>query len=140
MAISLKYAIMCDEVRREDNGKLLILGVYNDVMISPAFPFNLPGLTFFMKLDCDRPGSWSVRMRLEHLESGEKLFEALGALEFQKPGPGLNPIRLPPIQFRSPGVYNFVMEPEGQQPILYEFTVAMNLRQSPSAGVPGIIR
>src|SRR5437016_2130339 len=98
MAISQKSTIMCDEIRREDNGKLLLIGVYQDAMLSSQFPFVLPGLTFLMKLESDRPGSWSLRMRLQHLDSGEKLVEALGAITFQRPGPGMNPVKLPPIQ------------------------------------------
>jgi hypothetical protein len=126
MAITHKYTIMCDEMRREDNGKLLLIGVYQEAMLSPQFPFALPGLTFFMKLDSDRPGSWSIRMRLEHLDSGEKIIEALGALTFQRPGPGINPVHLPPLQFKAPGVYHFVLEIEGQKdPILYEFSVGL---------------
>jgi hypothetical protein len=128
MPITHKYTLMCDEMRREDNGKLLLIGVYQDVILASQFPFALPGITFYMKIESDRPGSWSVRMRLEHLDSGEKMLEALGAITFQRPGPGINPIRLPPIQFKAPGVYHFVLEVEGQpDPILYEFSVGLHI-------------
>lgn len=72
-------------------------------------------------------------MKLQHLDSGEKLVEALGAVNFQRPGIGINPVKLPPIQFKAPGVYHFVMEIEGQsEPLLYEFTVGLQLPQAPS--------
>jgi hypothetical protein len=137
MAITHKYTLMCDEMRREDNGKFLLIGVYADVMLSGTFPFTLPGLTFFVKLESDRPGSWSIRMRLEHLDTGEKMLEAMGAINFQRPGAGFNPIRTPPLQFKAPGVYHFVLDVEGQaDPILYEFSVGLNIPQGqgPSPG------
>jgi hypothetical protein len=128
MAIAYKYTIMCDEMRREDNGKFLLIGVYADAILSGSFPFTLPGLTFLMKLESDRPGSWSVRIRLESLDSGEKLLEALGAITFQRPGSGFNPIRTPPIQFKAPGAYHLVIEVEGQaEPILYGFQIGLNI-------------
>jgi len=131
MAIIHKYTIMCDQLRREDNGKFLLIGVYSDAMLSSTFPFTLQGLTFFMKLESDRPGSWSVRMRLEHLDSGHKMLEALGAITFQRTGSAFNPVALPPIQFNVPGVYHFVMEIEGQnEPILYEFSVGLHTPQA----------
>src|SRR6266700_1066952 len=82
MAITQKYTLMCDDMRREDNEKFLLIGVFADAMLSPTFPFTIPSLTFFMKLESDRPGSWSVRMKLEHLDSGQRLLEAMGALSF----------------------------------------------------------
>ena len=86
MAITHKYTVMCDEIRREDSGKFFLIGVYSDAMLSISFPFTIPGLTFFMKLESDRTGAWSVRMQLQHLDSGEKLVEALGAISFLRPG------------------------------------------------------
>ena len=133
MAITHKYTLMCDEIRQENNGKLIFIGFYHDSMRSNTFPFRLPGLTFFMKLESDRPGQWSFKMRLQHLETGEKLVDAMGALEFKRPGPGFNPMRLPPLQFTAPGTYHFVIEIEGQpEPILYEFIVGLRTEATQS--------
>ncbi len=38
MAFTEKFTIMCDEVRKEDNGKLLILGMYIKSIIVPQLP------------------------------------------------------------------------------------------------------
>ncbi len=136
MAITHKFTIMCDEVRQENNGKLLLIGVYQDAMLVSQFPVVLPGLTFMMKLESDRPGMWTARMRLQHLDTGEKLLEALGAINFQRPGIAINPVRLPIFQLKAPGVYHFVMEVEGQtEPILYEFTVGLQITQTPQQGI-----
>ena len=36
MAITHKFTLMCDDVRREDNGKLLLIGVYQDTDPRPT--------------------------------------------------------------------------------------------------------
>ena len=41
--------IVCDEVRREDNGKLLVIGMYLGSILVPRVPFRMPRLTFFCK-------------------------------------------------------------------------------------------
>ena len=40
---------LCDEIRREDNGKFLFIGVYTGHVLVPRLPFDLPTLTFFTK-------------------------------------------------------------------------------------------
>ncbi len=41
--------ILCDEVRREDNGKLLVIGMYLGSILVPQVPFRMPRLSFFCK-------------------------------------------------------------------------------------------
>jgi len=41
--------ILCDEIRREDNGKLFVLGMYLGAILVPRLPFRMPILTFFCK-------------------------------------------------------------------------------------------
>lgn len=41
--------IVCDEVRREDNGKLLVIGMYLGSILAPHVPFRMPKLSFFFK-------------------------------------------------------------------------------------------
>lgn len=128
MAIKHKYTIMCDEVRREDNGKFMILGMYNEAIGLPQIPFVMPALTFFQYLESDRPGMFHFKMRIEHLESGSRLVEGGGQLMFPKPGLGLNHMRLGNLVLTNPGMYNFVIEIEGQQnePIIFPFNVILN--------------
>jgi len=127
---------MCDDIRREDNGKLLLIGVYGQSIAVPQFPATLPSLVFFQGLESDRPGSWTVRMRLQHLDTGQKVMEGMGMINFRQPGAGANPIRLPGVQFQNPGTYHFVLDIEGQpDPIMYEFSVVLRIQQGPA--VPG---
>jgi len=39
--IKIEMALLCDEVRREDNGKLIIIGVYTPGMELAEFPANI---------------------------------------------------------------------------------------------------
>lgn len=41
--------ILCDEIRREDNGKLFVVGMYLGAILVPRLPFRMPSLTFFCK-------------------------------------------------------------------------------------------
>ena len=38
---AIKYAIICDSVRREDNGKLIAVGIYAYNILVPEFPITL---------------------------------------------------------------------------------------------------
>jgi hypothetical protein len=137
MAITHKYTIMCDQVRREDNLKWLLLGVYEDNMAVPQIPAQTLGLTFFMRLESDRLGVWNAQLHLDHLETGERLFSGMATLNFQRPGPAMIPVPTPPLLFRAVGAYQFVFEIQGQEnnPIIHNFTLALNIPGGP--GVQG---
>ena len=47
--IKLKDWMICDDIRKEDNGKLIFIGVYFDNILVPNIPFLLPQLIFFSK-------------------------------------------------------------------------------------------
>ena len=50
---SVKSLIVCDDIRQENNGKLLFIGVYTETITIPSkarFPLFLP-LSIFMQLD-----------------------------------------------------------------------------------------
>lgn len=127
MPITLDYSIVCDEVRREDNGKLIIIGMYVGVVALPQLPFVLPSLTFCHFLRSDRPGHWPLHFWLERLEDGVRLVEGRAGIVFQQPGPGPLPIRLPNVPFQAVGQYHFVTQiEEGKDPILTAFAVALN--------------
>jgi hypothetical protein len=132
MAIKHKFTLMCDEVRREDNGKLLIMGLYMDSIGLPQIPYALPSLTFFQILESDRPGTWGMKFKIEHLESGSRLLEGGGQMAFPRPGLGVNNLRFGNLLLTNPGIYNFVLEIEGQQadPIIVPFSVILNLPQT----------
>ncbi len=135
MPINKNYILMCDDVRQEVSGKLLIIGLYAAPQIGlPQLPMQLI-LTFFTSLNSDRPGNFNFRMKLEQLESGTSIAEGMGILTFASVGDAISPIRLG-VQFSSAGSYVLSLNIEGQQdPITFQFQVALNLPAvAPQAG------
>lgn len=49
-SIKFKSLILCEEIRREDNGKLLFIGVYQDNILAYQFPSNLK-LSFWISAE-----------------------------------------------------------------------------------------
>jgi hypothetical protein len=136
MAIKQNFTLICDEVRREDNGKLMILGVYTPDIAVPQIPVVLPTLTFFQSLQSDRAGNWNITMRLQHLETRANVFEVVGGIGFQVPGCSVHPIRFANVQFTTAGVYSFIQEIEGQaEPLVTQFSVVLSILHAPSGPV-----
>ena len=128
MAITHKYTIVCEQIRKEDNGKLILLGVYTPNIAIPQLPFVLPSLTFFTCLESDRPGNWGLKFKLSHLESGKPIAEGMGQLGVGQPGLAFIPIPLGIIQLQAVGVYTFSLQIDEQpEPILTEFAVTLQL-------------
>jgi hypothetical protein len=139
MAITHKYTILCDEVRKEDNGKILIIGMYMGIITVPQLPFVLPSLTFFMIMDSDRPGHWGMKLKLQHLETGRILAEARGGIVCSAPGPALLPVKFGAVQLQAVGPYNFSVEvEEHHEPIITDFSVSLVV--PPQMGQPGPMR
>ena len=40
--VKLDYAILCDDIRKEDNGKMMLIGIYSGDILVPTFPSKLP--------------------------------------------------------------------------------------------------
>jgi len=128
MPITQKHSIVCDDVRQENNGKFMIIGMYTPDMAVPQIPIVLPSITFFGWIHSDRPGSFPFRMKLEQLESGRVLQQGMGALNFPNPGDGISPGRFGGIQLIRQGPYVFSLEIDGQsERLMTQFSVLLNL-------------
>ena len=137
MAITEKLTIICDEVRREDNGKLLILGMYIKSIVVSQLPAVLPSLTFFQLLEADRPGMWNMKVKIQHLETGRPILQAGGVINAAQPGAVVSVLRFPNVPLIAVGPYNFSMEIEDhREPLIVPFEVILNIPQGVS-GVPG---
>jgi hypothetical protein len=141
MAFAEKYTILCDDVRREDNGKVMVIGIYFGTITVPQLPFVMPALTFFQVVEADRPGFWNWRGKLQHLETGKDIFQAGGGLNIVKPGLALNVMRFPNVPLIAAGSYNFILEiQEQREPFIVPFDVVLNIPQQVQGMVmPGIL-
>jgi len=130
---------MCDEVRLENNGKFLIVGMYTPDMAVPQLPFIVPVLTFLFWLDGRIPNNYQFSAKLSHLESGTVISQAMGAFGLVKPGQGIAPIRLMGVQFSQPGPYTFSLQIQNEAEILHQFSVLLItpvMQNMP--GIPGM--
>lgn len=100
----LDYWLLCDMIRREDSGKLILVGIYTPDIIVQAVPAMLPMLSFLLKWNLkpgplragsiilkDPAGSQTFEFPIEEKISGEALestFVAFGVSPFgiEKPG------------------------------------------------------
>ena len=127
MALTHKYTLVCDEVRQENNGKFIILGLYTPSMSIPQIPFTIPSLTFFMCFESDRPDQLQFTVRLTDLTNGQQVAQAMGVMTINKPGMGISLIRFPNITFQNAGAYTFELR-VGNDPaplVLHQFDVLL---------------
>jgi hypothetical protein len=137
MAITSRYVLMCDEVRQEITGKLILLGLYTPDIGVAQVPVLLPSLTFVCGLESDRPGNFPIRFGLQHLDSGQEVLQGMGAAGFQRPGfaPAILPMRN--LTLGQVGTYVFSLTIDAQRdPITSSFNVTIAQMPQPRGG-PG---
>jgi uncharacterized protein DUF6941 len=136
MAIIHKYTLVCDDVRQENNGKLIILGLYTPHIVAFGIPMALPSLSFFQTLESDRPGQYTFRLQLQHLETGHQVAEARGVLNFLQPGQSINVVRFTNVLIDRLGTYNVILTLEDhREPITTSFDIILGTQQ-PQPGMP----
>ena len=69
----IEYAIVCDDVRREDNGKLFIIGAYASDIRVPSYPFNLL-LTILVAVRSETEHQTLVNIRV--MRDGKRILQA----------------------------------------------------------------
>ena len=110
MALIHKYTLVCDEIRREDNGKLMIIGLYTPGLVLPKFPAQLSKLTFMNYLDVTAPGTWDLAFKLNHTDTGAIVSpEGRAKVEVSEIGVLLMPIVIVNVNFQMPGNYTFTL-------------------------------
>jgi hypothetical protein len=138
MAIKEKFILLCDEVRQENNGKFMLIGVYTPDVAVPQLPVVLKQLTFFIALDDDRPDQHQIRFELQHLESGLKIAQGMGGFQAQRPGYLALPIGIGPLQIASAGAYTFSLYfDNSNSPITHSFNILLNIPTPQQQQAPG---
>jgi hypothetical protein len=71
--LDIKAVIVCDGVRREDNGKAIVIGAYVGDILVQSFPVDLPLTFFFVAAGKDSTKSGDIQFKIEHgLSNGER--------------------------------------------------------------------
>jgi hypothetical protein len=79
--IDIEFAFICDEVRREDSGKLLIIGVYTYDILVINFPVSLV-LTVVVSFNIDAPIETDFELKVSH--NGKVMGGGKGHFNLQK--------------------------------------------------------
>ena len=91
-ALKVDLALICDDVRREDNGKLIIIGVYNRNIQVPKLPATLI-LSSVVRLVATE--ATDIDVEFQYLMAGEPKASTKGHLKVTEAGPSL--LNLPPL-------------------------------------------
>jgi hypothetical protein len=130
MSISHQYTILCDDVRVESNGKLILIGVYVPDIVVLQLPVILPSLNFIQFLRVDEVGQFPFRARIQHLESGRDLAQAMGMMNVGRPGMAINALRFGNLQVDRTGTFTFIVAFDGHpDEIIHTFDVVLHAAQ-----------
>jgi hypothetical protein len=125
-----RFTIVCEDVRREDNGKLLIIGAFAPDIVIASIPSVLKQLVFLQLFDWKEKGQFSLRGRLDCIShSGvSQVASGLLVVEVPKPGPGVTGFLFNSLKIEQTGEYIFRTSFEGHQDNLffeYKFNVGI---------------
>ncbi len=70
---NLQFSVLCDDVRREDNGKLILLGLF-EVIGAKRYPAVHPKL-FVVNRWCKGEGTFKQKIRIANSKDSQKLIE-----------------------------------------------------------------
>ena len=133
MPLTHKYTLVCDEVRQENNGKLIVIGLYTDKMAVPQIPFQLPALSFLYTFDAD-PGDSQFRAKLENMETGSVLAQAMGVIQAVRPGTAVSVLGFRNINLERIGTYTMSLNIDGEEkPITTSIEVMLQPQPPPQA-------
>jgi hypothetical protein len=110
MPFTLTATLVCDDVRVEDNGKLLVIGVYTPNIVLPGLPALLPTLALFHLWRADTAGQYPIQLRLGHPESGSDLVKWVLNFNVTAPGDGVAMSKFANVHFEHAGRYELVAQ------------------------------
>ena len=103
MILTFKHTIVCDDIRKENNGKRLLIGVYNDSILLPAFPCTLAALCFFVIASANETGEFPVSVSLELPSKDKPVVNGSGKVGIKKTGATQLVFRFPSVLLEGPG-------------------------------------
>lgn len=77
----LLYSVLCDEVRREENGKWILLGLFEQIAVA-QFPAQHPGCCIMNKW-CNGEGVWTQQTRF--VDANDQVLVAGDVISFELP-------------------------------------------------------
>jgi hypothetical protein len=101
-----------------------------------SIPFVLPTLTFLQCFDTDRPGDYYLKVKLQSLDSGRTISEAMVPLKNVNVGsPVVNIVKFGNVQFGNSGAYQLVVTvDDSRDPVIVPFDVVLMPQQQLQGG------
>jgi hypothetical protein len=130
--LDIKWAILCDDVRIENNGKLIFIGIYQSVITVSEFPTQIMSRIVF-GIDIKQPGEHIVELKIEF---GQK--EIAGGtigLEADGTGPNMLPSPAIPLRLQEAGLMRIMAKLKGQRRWLTLLNIDVK-RTNPATSVP----
>ena len=115
----LRFILISDDVRTEDNGKLIVIGLQGNEIHVPHLPVAIP-LAFTTGIMLEGGGAFKLSGKLMHGRSGEELLTFWAKGEAVKGGIAYVPFKFGSIQFREPGTYHVSIVVAGDEEHLTE--------------------
>ena len=119
-----KYILFSDDVRNEENGKLMVIGLLGAAIVPEKLPLTMP-FAVTAAISVEGTGDGRITGTLRHVDSGTEVlsFEARGTIGHETDI--LIPFKFSRVRFEKPGLYEILLKPEGQEEGLREsFRVA----------------
>lgn len=130
MALTHLYTLLCDDVRVENNGKLILIGVYLPHIVVPMLPMGFSTLSFVVAFNSDTASRHQMRAQIRHLETGHGLGELMGMITHVGPGFGVAVLKFPNVIITQAGRYNMLLTLEGRtEPLVFDFEVILQAVQ-----------
>jgi hypothetical protein len=108
--LEISFAIVCDDVRREDNGKLILIGVYGENIVLPQIPAPMVlCVVLFIETKEEFRTQGTFRARMED----QILAEAPINLDYKK-GKGIVSYSGIPVAIQKAGNLTFELEVQGE--------------------------
>jgi len=105
------FALVCDDVRREDTGKLIFIGVYGENITVPKTPANLlVSVVAFLEVRQDFKAQAEIRVRMDD----KVLVQAPIHLDYQK-GKATTSFANVPVEIEKPGDVTFELLIRGEE-------------------------
>ena len=127
--VSVRYGILCEDIRREDNGKHILIGMYGRNIELTTIPGHL-ALALLLAIDATGPGT--SKIEVVGLLNNDQVSKAAGEIRFDAEGLILLPLPTVPVLIENQGALVFRAKLEdGEWVDLWKGPVA--LRGSPSS-------
>lgn len=116
--------VLCDDIRLESTGKILLIGVYSDVIQVPKLPLQLRSLAFAIKAKAFSIGRFSFSVELLDPQANS-LLKAEGEIGYDGELGRLIwlPVVTGPVLLPTEGVYSVAISLAGNAPVREAFHV-----------------